>query len=200
MALVLGSGWLPAAELLGEADGRDRHHRPARLLRRRGRRATPARSARSGPATAACWSSSAAPTTTRARASRPSCTACGPRPRPAAARSCSPTAAAGSRRAGRRDAGADQRPHQPHRPLADRGRELRRPHRPLQLPAARAVPRGRPEPRRGRLRAVPRAALRDPGRGRHGRRPRRPPGRHEHHARGDRRPRGRAWRSSASAW
>ena len=28
-------------------------------------------------------------------------------------------------------AGADQRPHQPHRPLPHRGRELRRPHRPL---------------------------------------------------------------------
>ena len=63
-------------------------------------------------------------------------------------------------------------------------------------PAARAVPRGGPEPRRGRLRAVPRAALRDPGRGPDGRRPRRPAGRHEHHPRGDRRPRGRAWRCS----
>ncbi len=33
-----------------------------------------------------------------------------------------------------RHAGADQRPRQPHRDVADRGRQLRRPHRPL-LPA-----------------------------------------------------------------
>ena len=41
--------------------------------------------------------------------------------------------------------------------------------------AARHVPRGRPVARRGRLRPVPRPALRDPGRDRHGPRHRRPP-------------------------
>ena len=46
-------------------------------------------------------------------------------------------------------------------------------------------------PRRGRLRPVPRPALRDPGRDRHGARDRRHPRRHEYDARGDRRPRGR---------
>ena len=75
----------------------------------------------------------------------------------AADASCSPTAAAGSTSAGPRHAGADQRPHQPHGDLPDRGRQLRRPHRPLQPAAARAVPGGRPDARRGRLRPVPRA-------------------------------------------
>ncbi|MEK8171215.1 hypothetical protein NKH77_22235 [Streptomyces sp. M19] len=36
-----------------------------------------------------------------------------------------------------RAAGADQRPHQPHRHFADHRRELRRPHRPVLAPAAR---------------------------------------------------------------
>ena len=45
-----------------------------------------------------------------------------------------------------RHPGADQRPHQPDRDLPDRGRQLRRPHRPLQPPAARAVPGGRRRP------------------------------------------------------
>ena len=76
----------------------------------------------------------------------PSCTASAPRPPPAAAtivltNGCgglNPDWAPGT-------PGADQRPHQPHRDLADRGRELRRPHRPLLAPAARAGPRGRPD-------------------------------------------------------
>ena len=88
-------------------------------------------------------------------------------------------------------AGADQRPHQPDRHLADRRPDLRRPHRPLLAAAARAVPRGRARPRGGRLRPVPRPALRDPGRDRHGPRDRRRPGGHVHDAGGDRRPRGR---------
>ena len=90
-----------------------------------------------------------------------------------------------------RHAGADQRPHQPDRHVTDRGRELRRPHRPLQPAAARAVPLRRRLARRGRLRPAAGAALRDPGRDRHGPRDRRRPGRHVDHARGDRRPRGR---------
>ncbi|MCR6031355.1 TetR family transcriptional regulator [Nocardioides sp. zg-579] len=53
------------------------------------------------------------------------------------------------------------------------------------------MPRDRPDPRRGRLRAVPGPPLRDPGRDRYGPRHRGSPGRHEHHARGDRRARGR---------
>ena len=76
--------------------------------------------------------------------------------------------------------------HSPHR-----GRELRRPHRPLLAAAARPRPRGRPRPRRGRLRAVPRAALRDAGRGADGQGHRRRPRRHVDDARGDRRPPGR---------
>ena len=43
-----------------------------------------------------------------------------------------------------RHPGADQRPHQPDRDLPDRGRQLRRPHRPLQPAAARAVPEVEP--------------------------------------------------------
>ena len=89
-----------------------------------------------------------------------------------------------------RHAGADQGPHQPDRPLPHRGRELRRPHRPLLAAAARHVPRGRPVAGRGRLRAVPRPALRDPRRDRDGARHRRPPRRDEHHAGGDRGARG----------
>ena len=51
VALVLGSGWLPAVDALhGRGDGRDQHHRPARASRPRRSPATPARSARSRPA------------------------------------------------------------------------------------------------------------------------------------------------------
>ena len=53
--------------------------------------------------------------------------------------------------------------------------------------AARRRPRGRPVARRGRLRAVPRPALRDPGRGPDGRDARRRPRRHVDDARGHRR-------------
>ena len=81
-----------------------------------------------------------------------------------------------------------------------RGSDLRRPHRPLLRTAARDRPRGRPDPRRGRLRPVPRAALRDAGRGADGQAHRRRPRRHVDGARGDRGPSGRAWRSSASRW
>ena len=93
-----------------------------------------------------------------------------------------------ARGVGPRDPGPHQRPHQPHRALPHRGRELRRPHRRLHPAAARPRPRGRRRPRRGRLRPVPRAALRDARRGADGRGPRRRPRRHVHLARGDRRP------------
>ncbi len=57
-----------------------------------------------------------------------------------------------------------------------------------------------PEPRRGRLRPAARAALRDPRRDRHGPRDRRRPRGHVDDARGHRGQGGRAWRSSASRW
>src|SRR6478752_5516675 len=50
------------------------------------------------------------------------------------------------------------------------GRGVRRPHRPLLVAPARGGPRDRPDPRRRRLRAVPRTALRDARRGEDGRR------------------------------
>ena len=65
--------------------------------------------------------------------------------------------------------GADQRPHQPHGDLPARGCDVRRPHRPVLVAAAGGRARGRPDARRGRLRAVPRPALRDAGRGPDGR-------------------------------
>ena len=166
VALVLGSGWLPAVDALGEATAELEHDRPARLRAAGRGRATPARSAsvRAGrPRT--CWSSWAAPTSTRAAA----CAAVVHGVRTAAAAGCRAVVLTNG-------CGGLDETWQPGTPvlisdhinltgdLADRGRELRRPHRPLQQPAARAVPRGRPGPRRGRLRAVPRPALRDPGR------------------------------------
>ena len=110
---------------------------------------------------------SAAPTSTRVAASRRSCTASVRRPPPAAAWSCSPTAAAGSTPSGRpgpRSSSATTSTSPAGLPLD--GRHLRRPHRPLLPAAARPVPRGRPDAARGRLRAVPRPALRDAGRDR----------------------------------
>ena len=200
VALVMGSGWVPAAELLGETVA----ELPVTELPGfppPPSRATPARCAPYASATpGAPWSSSAAPTSTRAAASPPSCTACAPRPRRARARSCSPTAAAVCADLPPRPAGADQRPHQPDGDLADRGRALRRPHRPLLAAAARAVQGGRPVAGGGRLRPVPRPALRDAGRDRHGPRHRRRPGRHVDDARGDRRPRGRRRGARASPW
>src|SRR5699024_307005 len=93
---------------------------------------------------------------------------------------------------GGRHPGPHLRPHQPHRHLPHRGRELRRSHRSV-LPAhARHRQGHRSEPRRGRLRPVPRPSLRDAGRGAHGRDPRRRPRRHVHHTRGHRRTSGRS--------
>src|SRR5690606_7602142 len=91
-----------------------------------------------------------------------------------------------------RHPGAHRRPPQPHRRLPDRGRHLRRPHRPLLLAAARPRPGGRPDTHRGRVRPVPRAPLRDPGRGTHGGAARRHARRHVDGARGNRRPSRRA--------
>ena len=167
VALVMGSGWVPAADLLGETVAEIPVTDLPGFHAAGGRRATPAPCGRWPPATGARWSSSGAPTSTRAAAWPRSCTAYAPPPPPAPAWSCSPTAAAGcARRTRAGPAGADQRPHQPDGHLADRRRDVRRPHRPLLAAAARAVPRGRPVARRGRLRPVPRPALRDAGRDR----------------------------------
>ena len=119
VALVLGSGWVPAAD----AARRDRRRArrsptcPASTppRRRRPRRHDPL--GRVGRRPPGRWSSSAAPTSTRAAASRRSCTACAPRPRPGARRRRPHQRL---RRAATRawspgHAGADQRPHQPHR-------------------------------------------------------------------------------------
>ena len=88
IALVLGSGWLPAVDALGEATAEiattDLPGFSAAAVARPLRQ-DPQRPVR---ATRTCWSSSAAPTTTRARASPPSCTASAPPRRPAAGRSC----------------------------------------------------------------------------------------------------------------
>ena len=76
-----------------------------------------------------------------------------------------------------RPAGADQRPHQPDRPLAaDRCQPagavrlpLRRPHRPLQRAAAAVARPVDPDAARGCVPRPPRSALRDAGRDPHGR-------------------------------
>ena len=146
VALVLGSGWLPAVDALGEATAEiSTTDLPGFSAAAVAGHSGKIRSIRVA-ATATCWSSSAAPTTTRARASRRSCTACVRRPR-AGCRAIVLTNGCGGLKEtlDARHAGADQRPHQPHRPVADRGRELRRPDRPLQQPAARDVPRGGPD-------------------------------------------------------
>ena len=192
VALVLGSGWLPAVDALGETTAELTlsdlpGFAPPAVA------GTPASCARCAPATATCWSSSAAPTSTRAAGCARSSTASAPRRPPAAATVVLTNGCGGLRETwSPGHPGADQRPHQPDRDQPHRGRELRRPHRPVLPPAAGAVQGGRPVARRGCLRAVPRPALRDPGRDRHGPGDGRPPGRHVHGARGDRRPGGRA--------
>ncbi len=199
VALVLGSGWGRPPTRSGRRD-------------RRGRR-SPTSPASTPPAVAGhagtirsvrCGDDARArlprhgPTSTRATASRLSCTACARPPRPAARPSCSPTAAAGcGRELGTRHAGAHQRPHQPHRDLAARGADLRRPHRPL---LARGCARSAATSTRASTRAST-CQFRGPhyetpaevqmAKG-HRRRPRR----HVDDARGDRRAAGRAWRCS----
>ena len=100
VALVLGSGWLPAVDALGEATAEISTtdlpgFAPPAVAGHAGKIRSVA------PGTGTCWSSSAAPTSTRASACARSSTASGPRRRPAAAPSCSPTAAAASTSAGR---------------------------------------------------------------------------------------------------
>ena len=101
---------------------------------------------------------------------------------------------------GRRAPRAHQRPHQPDRHLAARGRDLRRPHRPLLRPAARAVPRRSTRPSTRGLRAAPRPALRDPAEIAHAAHDRGPTW-SACRRRSRRSPPARpGWRSSASRW
>ena len=192
VALVMGSGWLPAVDALGEADRRDQHHRPARLRaagRRRARRQDPLGR---GRARRTCWSSSAAPTSTRASACARSCTASAPPPPPAARPSCSPTAAA-----------ASTTRWSPGTPVLISDHINLTATSPIEganfvdltdlySPRLRALCREvDPTLDEGVYVQFPGPALRDPGRDRHGPRDRRQPRRHEYDARGDRRPRGR---------
>ena len=201
VAVVLGSGWRPAADVIGAPDARARDGRAARLPRRRRWRGTAARSARCASATAGCWCCWVAPTCTRATASTPSRTACGRPPRRAAGRSCSPTRPAGSAR----DASAGEpvliADHlNLTATLPARRRPLRRPHRPL-LPRLRALARQiDPTLDRGRLRGPARAALRDPRGDPDAARAGRRPGRHVDRAGGDRRPRRGRSRCSGCRW
>ncbi len=89
-----------------------------------------------------------------------------------------------------RHSGPHQRPHQPDGGQPARGRHVRRPDRPVLGTAARGREVDRPHPRRGRLHAVPRPALREPRRGADGEDHRRAHRRHVDRARGDRRPSG----------
>ncbi len=200
IALVMGSGWLPAVDALGEATAELELDGPARLRaagRGRARGQDPV-GARRRPEPAGV--------------PRPHPLLRGPRRARRGARGAHGGGGRVPRRGAdqrlrrpegdlaARHAGADQRPHQPDRHVTDRGRQLRRPHRPLQPAAARAVPLRRRVPRRGRLRPAARAALRDAGRDRHGPRASaatwsacRPRSRRSRPAR-------RAWRCSASPW
>ena len=91
VAVVLGSGWRPAADVIGTPEARARRWPSCPASSRRRSRGTAARSARCASANAGCWCCSAAPTCTRATASGRWCTGCArPRPR-AAAPWCSPT-------------------------------------------------------------------------------------------------------------
>ncbi|MHC8561944.1 hypothetical protein ACW23B_10395 [Streptomyces albidoflavus] len=87
VALVMGSGWLPAADQLGPAD----HEFPVTELPGFPPPAVEGHAGTihsSSSRAAAPWSSSAAPTTTRAAASPRSCTGCGRRSPAAARPSC----------------------------------------------------------------------------------------------------------------
>ena len=164
VALVMGSGWVPAADVLGTADQEIASHRPARLPAAGGRRAR-------GQAFAASTVGDAK----RADLPRPHPPLRGPgcrrrRPRRADGRRRRRQAVVLTNGAGgirdRLPAGQPvliTRPHQPDGDLADRRRDLRRPDRPLLPAAARSGPRDRPLARGGRLRPAARTALRDAG-------------------------------------
>ena len=132
VALVMGSGWLPAADALGEATAElSTTDLPGFAPPAVAGHAGKIRSVRAGDREPAGLPRPH-PLLRGPRRRAPSCTACAPPPRPAAGPSCSPTAAA-----------ACDEAWPPGTPvlisdhinltgdLADRGRELRRPHRPL---------------------------------------------------------------------
>ena len=118
--VVLGSGWTPAADRFGDDDRRGADRRAARASPTSAWPATPACCARSqadgGRRSSRC---SAGCTPTRATTSRRWCTRSAPSVR-AGCGTVVVTNAAGGLRAGhaRRPAGADQRPPQPHGPVA----------------------------------------------------------------------------------
>ena len=192
IALVLGSGWLPAVDALGEATaeiattdlpgfGAAGGRRPQREdPQHPGRRQEPAGVPEPHPLLRGQGR--------RARSSTRSVR----RPRPAAAAIVLTNGCGGLKETwspGTPVLISDHINLTAH--LPDRGRELRRPHRPLLQPAARAVPRGRPEPRRGRsTSSSPAPTTRPPPRSAMVRAIGGDAGRHEHDARGDRRPRG----------
>ena len=190
VAVVLGSGWRPAADLIGEPAARDRDGRPARFRsadRRRARRHDPLGACRRAPACSCC---SAAPTSTRATASSAVVHGVRTAAPPAAAR-CVLTNAAGGLREGMQV--GDPVLISDHlnltATLAAGRPALRRPHRPVLPAAARAGPGDRPVAVRGRLRRPARPALRDARRDPDAAHAGRRPGRHVHGARGDRGPR-----------
>ena len=201
VAVVLGSGWRPAADVIGTPAARARDGRPARLRAAGGRAGTAARSARCASASGGCWCCSAARTCTRGTAS--SAVAHGVRTAAAAGcRTVVLTNAAG----GIRDGMSVGEPVliRDHLNLTARspllGAALRRPHRPLLAAAARAGPRDRPDAGRGRVRRAARAAFRDARRDPDAAHARRRPGGHVDGPGGDRRARGRAWRCSGCRW
>lgn len=200
VALVMGSGWAPAAEALGAPE----HEFPVTELpgfpalgRRRTRRHDPLVPGRreAGPGLPGPYALLRGPWCRRGRAWRPY---------RRGGRLQDHRAHQRVRRSARghapRPAGPHQRPPQPDRHLPDRRRELRRPDGPVLAAAARAVQGGRPEPGGGRLRPVPRPALRDPGRDQDDPDAGRRPGRYVHGPGGHRGARGRLPRCSVSPW
>ena len=186
----MGSGWVPAAEQLGETAHRAGEHRAARLPaagRRGPRRHHPLGHGRlqQGAGLPRPHPPLRGPRRRDGGPRRTHCCRRGRQGRGADQRVRRPAP-----RLLPRSAGAHQRPHQPDRDLADRRCALRRPHRPLLPAAARALSRGGPVAAGRCLRAVPRAALRDAGRDRHGAHHRWRPGRHVDGAGGDRGARG----------
>ena len=158
VAVVLGSGWRPAADVIGAARARARDGRPARASSGPPSPGTAARSAR-------CPSATANVLVLLGRThlyEGHGVDAVAHGVRTAAAAGCRTvvlTNAAGGIREGMAvgDPVADRRPPQPHRPLAAARPAVHRPHRPLLPPPARAGPRDRPDAHRGRLRRAARA-------------------------------------------
>ena len=169
VALVLGSGWLPAVDALGEATAEiATTDLPGFSAAAVAGHSGKIRSVRSGDKQLLVFLS-------RTHYYEGKGVACGRARRPYGGQGGLPRDRAHQRLRrpqgdlDARHARPHLRPHQPDRPLPDRGRELRRPHRPLLQPPLRAMCREvDPLAGRGRVRPVPRPALRDPRRDRHG--------------------------------